>query len=66
MNLTIPKNLEKDIRQHSRSRGLTQVEYVCNALKQAIEAEDDMAAEMRLWDDASLKDFSHFTKAHAL
>jgi hypothetical protein len=66
MNLTISKSLGKDVRKHAQSRGVTQAEYVCTALKQTIEAENDMAAEMRLWDDASAKDFARFTQARDL
>ncbi|MDO8514021.1 MAG: hypothetical protein Q7S50_00585 [bacterium] len=66
MNVVIPKSLEKQVRQRAQRHGVTQTEYVRTALKQAIEAENDMAAEMRLWDETSLRDFAQFAKARNL
>ena len=63
MNVVIPKSLEKQVRTRARSHGVTETEYVRTALKQAIEAENDVAAEMQAWDVASLADFERFTKA---
>ena len=66
MNVVIPKSLEKQVRQRALRHGVTETEYVRVALKQAIEEENGMAAEMQLWDEASLQDFNRFAKARRL
>lgn len=66
MNVVIPKNLEKQVRQRAQRHGVTETEYIRVALKQAIEEENGMAAEMRPWDEASLHDFERFAKTHRL
>jgi len=66
MTLVIPKSLQTQIRRRAQRRGLTETEYVRTALKQTIEAEDELAAEMRPWDKTSLQDFDRFAKKHKL
>jgi len=66
MTLVIPKSLQTQIRRRAQRRGLTETEYVRTALKQTIEAEDELATEMQLWDKTSLQDFDRFAKKHKL
>ena len=66
MNVVIPKSLQKQVRTRARRFGVTEMEYVRTALKQAIEAEEAMAIDMQAWDAASLIDFEKFTKARKL
>ena len=66
MTLVIPKSLQTQIRRRAQRQGLTETEYVRTALKQTIEAEDELAAEMQLWDKTYLQDFDRFAKKHKL
>ena len=62
MNMTMPKTLQKQVKQHAQKYGLSESAYVRTVLKQAIAAENDLTAEMELWEQASLHDFSTFAK----
>ena len=66
MNLVIPKTLQIQVQRRAKKHGITEVEYIRTAIKQTIEAEDDLATEMELWERASLYDFNEFVKKHKL
>ena len=66
MNVVIPKSLQQQVRKRAQKRGVTETAYIHTAIKQAIKEEDDLHAEMQMWEQASLQDFAKFVKKHKL
>lgn len=66
MNLVIPKELHKQVRTRARKYGISEDKYVRTVLAQALQSDDSLDAEMRLWEGSSLRDFETFVKKHSL
>jgi len=66
MNVVIPKLLHKRVQSHARRSGVSEEKYVHEALVRAIKDDDSLDEEMRVWEEASLKDFKAFVKKHDL
>ena len=66
MNLTIPQPLQTRLRKHVRDFDVSADEYVKAALERALKEDDELAAEMQMWEAASISDFIAFAREHKL
>ena len=78
MNVVIPKTLQKQVRERARKHGVSERDYVAQALTRFIESDDtanfyqksgfdaDLAEELALWNRASQEDFEKFAQKHKL
>ncbi len=63
--ISVPKKIEKEIKKISKKLGISQEDFLINALLyyfQRLEKEADLKREFEFWEKASNEDFLKFEK----
>ena len=66
MTITIPRTLEKHVKERAKKLDMTERQYVQTVLTQAVEADNALDDEAHMWMDASHRDATVFWKKHKL
>lgn len=66
MTVTIPKTLQKRVKERAHDLDMTEREYVRTVLEKAVKEESALDEEARMWMDASRHDALAFWKKHKL